>query len=323
MTNKTTCYNKCCSKGGSYDESNNGADSCQHHPGAPVFHEGYKYWSCCTKKTSDFTEFLNTPGCTKGACNPVPPPKPEKKPPPPDVVPDNDQPKMMQQAAPDVVFERPSSDDPKVDLKVVIAGSLKTEIELRRKKLAEEAAKGEGDVGNDEIKIGALCKHNACDAKYMSEESNNKPCIYHPGTPVFHEGYKFWSCCSKRTSDFDEFLKQVGCETGRCEWTRPSELSQKKSMCRYDWHQTGKYTTITIYSKVPDPEQCVVKVNATSISILVAFNGGVDTFELDLVLDGVIVPEESSVEYMKSKSEIKMRKRDAFRWPRLEYIPEK
>merc|ERR1712136_10234 len=283
------CYNKACSKGGTYIEEENGTEACQHHPGAPVFHEGYKYWSCCTKKTSDFTEFLNTPGCAKGAHNPVKPLAPEKKPPPPDVVPSEDKPKLMTQAAPDVVFDRPSSDAPKNDLKTIIAGSLKTEIELRKKKLAEESAQN-GDIGGDEVRVGAPCKNNACDAKYVSEESNNKPCIFHPGTPVFHEGYKFWSCCTKRTSDFDEFLKQVGCETGRHKWMRPSEIVQKKSTCRYDWHQTGKYTTITVYSKVPDPEKCVVKVNATAISIFIAFNGGVDTFELDLVLDGVIVP---------------------------------
>jgi len=316
-----SCYNKSCSKGGKYAESENSPDACQHHPGAPVFHEGYKYWSCCTKKTSDFTEFLNTPGCAKAAHNPVKPPEPVKKPPPPDVVPDDDQPKLMTNSAPDIILDRPSSDLPKTDLKVIIAGSLKTELEMRKKKMEAESAEN-GD-NTDEIKVGAPCKHNACDAKYMNEESNNKPCLFHPGAPVFHEGYKFWSCCKKRTSDFDEFLKQVGCETGRHEWMRPSEISQKKSTCRYDWHQTGKYTTITIYSKVPNPEKCVVKVNQTSISIFVAFNGGVDTFELDVVLDGVIVPEESSVEYMKTKAEIKMRKRDAFRWAKLEYTPEK
>lgn len=315
---QVSCYNKACSKGGTYTEGDNGPDSCQHHPGHPVFHEGYKYWSCCTKKTSDFTEFLNTPGCAKGEHNPVKPPEPEKK--KPDVIPDDDQPKLMKQAAPDVVFERPSSDAPKSDLKKIINGLLRTEIDKYKTKLSEELANR--DVDSNEIRVGAPCKHNACDAKYLSEESSNTPCVYHPGTPVFHEGYKFWSCCSKRTSDFDEFLKQVGCETGRHEWTRPSEVLQKKSTCRYDWHQTGKFTTITIYSKMPDPESCVVKVNATSVSIFVAFNGGIHTFELDLVLDGVIVPEESSVEYMKSKVEIKMRKRDAFRWPRLEYIPE-
>uniref|UniRef100_H2ZDK3 CS domain-containing protein n=1 Tax=Ciona savignyi TaxID=51511 RepID=H2ZDK3_CIOSA len=39
---------------------------CTHHPGKPVFHDGMKYWSCCQRKTSDFTAFLSQEGCSKG-----------------------------------------------------------------------------------------------------------------------------------------------------------------------------------------------------------------------------------------------------------------
>lgn len=41
--------------------------NCQHHPGVPIFHEGMKYYSCCNKKTSDFTAFLNQAGCRSGS----------------------------------------------------------------------------------------------------------------------------------------------------------------------------------------------------------------------------------------------------------------
>ena len=40
--------------------------SCTHHPGVPIFHEGMKFWSCCQRKTSDFTAFLEQVGCTEG-----------------------------------------------------------------------------------------------------------------------------------------------------------------------------------------------------------------------------------------------------------------
>ena len=36
-------------------------DSCQFHPGVPVFHDALKGWSCCKKRSTDFTEFLNIP----------------------------------------------------------------------------------------------------------------------------------------------------------------------------------------------------------------------------------------------------------------------
>lgn len=39
---------------------------CTHHPGVPIFHEGLKFWSCCQKKTSDFSAFLAQVGCESG-----------------------------------------------------------------------------------------------------------------------------------------------------------------------------------------------------------------------------------------------------------------
>ena len=60
----TLCYNRGCGK--QYIPRENPDGCCQFHPGAPFFHEGYKGWTCCNKKTTDFTEFLNTPGCIKG-----------------------------------------------------------------------------------------------------------------------------------------------------------------------------------------------------------------------------------------------------------------
>ena len=66
MSDGELCYNRSC--GRTYNPRDNPPDStdCVHHPGAPYFHEGYKGWTCCSKKTTDFTEFLNTPGCTRG-----------------------------------------------------------------------------------------------------------------------------------------------------------------------------------------------------------------------------------------------------------------
>lgn len=41
-----------------------GAESdCNFHPGAPVFHEGSKGWSCCKRKVLEFDEFLKIKGC--------------------------------------------------------------------------------------------------------------------------------------------------------------------------------------------------------------------------------------------------------------------
>lgn len=40
--------------------------ACNYHPGAPIFHEGSKGWSCCPRKVLDFDEFLKIGGCKEG-----------------------------------------------------------------------------------------------------------------------------------------------------------------------------------------------------------------------------------------------------------------
>lgn len=46
-----------------------------------MFHDALKGWSCCSRRSTDFTEFLNIPGCTNGRHSNEKPPEPEKKPP--------------------------------------------------------------------------------------------------------------------------------------------------------------------------------------------------------------------------------------------------
>ncbi|CAI9532793.1 unnamed protein product, partial [Staurois parvus] len=58
------CYNKGCAQ--RFLITNNPADACLFHPGYPIFHDALKGWSCCRKRTTDFSEFLAIQGCTKG-----------------------------------------------------------------------------------------------------------------------------------------------------------------------------------------------------------------------------------------------------------------
>jgi len=313
------CYNKGCGK--EFSENENCQESCQHHPGAPVFHDAYKGWSCCKKRSTDFTEFLNIPGCSKGFHNPEKPKLPEKKvEPTPDIseVITDGLPKLMKQKDPDTVLERPSDGTPSIKLNFNISQSLKTALQKLKEKLKQNS--GEQDDNDDSIKVGAPCKHGGCEMKFLGEDRTHGECTYHPGYPVFHEGYKFWTCCNKRTSDFNEFLKQSGCAVGTCVWMKPSEIAEKKSVCRYDWHQTSKNVIISIYAKCCEPEKCCVEANQTSMKASVAFNGGVNVFDLEVNLNGVIVPEKSNVEYLGTKCEIKLIKRDQFSWPKLEFV---
>jgi len=56
------------------------------------------------------------------------------------------------------------------------------------------------------------CTRNCCGVEFTLDETD--VCKYHPGTPVFHEGLKSWSCCqhvNKPELDFEEFMKISGC----------------------------------------------------------------------------------------------------------------
>eukprot|EP00106_Octopus_bimaculoides_P004675 XP_014772117.1 PREDICTED: cysteine and histidine-rich domain-containing protein 1-like [Octopus bimaculoides] len=60
----TPCANACCGK--VYEGESSNKENCKYHSGTAVFHEGMKYWSCCEIKTTDFSSFLNQPGCKTG-----------------------------------------------------------------------------------------------------------------------------------------------------------------------------------------------------------------------------------------------------------------
>ena len=51
-------------------------------------------------------------------------------------------------------------------------------------------------------------------------KDDGSDCKHHPGVPIFHEGLKFWSCCQRRTTDFQSFLNQEGCEIGKHKWIK-------------------------------------------------------------------------------------------------------
>ena len=70
------CYNRGC--GREFKVKDNHDEACTYHPGAPYFHDAYKGWTCCQNKSTDFTTFLNTPGCSIGRHSNIKPLEPEK-----------------------------------------------------------------------------------------------------------------------------------------------------------------------------------------------------------------------------------------------------
>ncbi|XP_052026608.1 integrin beta-1-binding protein 2 isoform X2 [Apodemus sylvaticus] len=281
------CYNKGC--GQHFDPNTNLPDSCHYHPGVPIFHDALKGWSCCRKRTVDFSEFLNIQGCAVGPhCAeklPEVPPQPEA--PATSSLQEQKPLNTIPKSAETLFRERPKSEMPPKLLPLLISQALG--VALEQKELDQEPGAG---LDSSRIWTGSSCQNPGCDAVYQGPESDATPCTYHPGAPRFHEGMKSWSCCGIQTLDFGAFLAQPGCRVGRHDWAK-----QLPASCRHDWHQTDSLVVLTVYGQIPLPAFNWVKASQTE----------------------VINVEQSSVSLMPSRVEISLVKADPGSWAQLEH----
>ncbi|XP_024938126.1 cysteine and histidine-rich domain-containing protein isoform X2 [Cephus cinctus] len=301
------CYNRGC--GQKFDPSNSKDDECVHHPGVPVFHDAYKGWSCCNKKCTDFTEFLNIKGCTKSGHSNEKPLEPEKP-----AVDKSKANEIIQVTAQPLnngpSLARPAFDSPQVTLNPVVSPALLQQIEgLTATQLT--------DTKEDVIPIGENCKNNSCKSTYQGPGSDEGECVHHPGVPIFHEGLKYWSCCQKKTTDFSTFLEQPGCTQGKHLWK--SKNTDKKVKCRMDWHQTGSFVVISVYAKKYQPDRSSVKLNPIRLSVEIFFLEENSKYNLDLELRGIVDVNQSSVNMLPTKVEIKLKKAEPGSWAKLDF----
>ncbi|XP_036452006.1 cysteine and histidine-rich domain-containing protein 1 [Colossoma macropomum] len=308
------CYNRGC--GDRYDEDKNSDDACRYHPGVPIFHDALKGWSCCKKRTTDFSEFLSIKGCVRGRHSNIKPEEPLR----PEVT--SDKGEQKHQSNEEIIYqgpksaealerERPSSDEPKTKLKVKVAPSLAQILE--KMEIVEREKKEK--IEREDVIVGTKCKNAGCKMLYQGPETNAETCTYHPGAPVFHEGYKYWSCCCIKTIDFNAFLDQKGCCTGKHCWTHKQD--KKKVACRHDWHQTANQVVVTIYAKNANPEHSYVEANRTVLTCHIQFENDKE-FHKDIHLWGVVDVKSSFVSMVPSKVEVTLKKADPVAWGKLE-----
>ncbi|NWH17026.1 CHRD1 protein, partial [Grus americana] len=311
------CYNKGC--GQRFDPEHNTKDSCLYHPGVPIFHDALKGWSCCKKRTTDFSEFLSIKGCTKGFHSKEKPPVPVGQEEASDKLKAKPVEELIMQrpkSAEKMQQERPSFDEPRQLLPIKVSRSL--EQALQKLNLSSKDKVPEGREAAAQVRAGTICKNAACKAIYQGPESNTEVCTFHPGVPVFHEGMKYWSCCGVKTTDFSAFLEQLGCSSGQHCWTGKGVRGLLKAvLCRQDWHQTSSQVVVTVYAKNPLPALSSVKANHTVLEVHIIFEGN-KIFQTELDLWGVIKIEKSFVNMVPTKVEITLCKASPGSWARLE-----
>jgi len=214
-------------------ELTNPPGCCRHHPGAPLFHEGNKSWTCCGRKSHDFSLFMDIAGCATGRHTQRKPPKPATA---------NVSSARGSDAAPTKIEARAAGDE---------SASKREECNRCRSGFfcADHAASAEAqaafgltglesagppssergvvddaaDEKEDEKKpreqvdphLERTCRNVGCGEKFTEAENENDSCRFHPGPPIFHERKKGWACCDQTRWDFDEFLNIPTCAVGR------------------------------------------------------------------------------------------------------------
>jgi hypothetical protein len=121
---------------------------------------------------------------------------------------------------------------------------------------------------------GTICKRRGCGVEYVDDDTSRgggsqAQCNHHPGAPIFHEGSKGWSCCSRKVLEFDEFLKIKGCCSGDHLFVGSpnKDVTEQLVDCRQDWYQTPTHVIISYFAKKTDKEQSKVVFGQESLLV--------------------------------------------------------
>jgi len=305
------CYNKGCMK--KYIESENHEEACTFHPGPPQFHDAYKIWNCCNKKSTDFSTWFGFPGCARGRHDNtkktddnmmrIAPPqeiRPEK---PDDVIVWNGLNKPE---------ENRDSNRPMTTL--LLKTTAGAEAALAR--LAEQKQADSENIDLSALSIGTPCRNACCTKTYDGPDAKKSNCVYHPGVAIFHEGMKFWSCCNKKTSNFNAFMEQKGCTTGQHEFA----MTEKIKEVRQDWFNNGGFVHVNLYCKGTIPNNSAFACNGLLLNASVTYGNGKKESTFDFELFGEIDVENSHVLVSERKVEMVLKKvAETISWPMLRY----
>ncbi|PLW51530.1 hypothetical protein PCASD_00367 [Puccinia coronata f. sp. avenae] len=319
-----TCTRQGC--GQKFDPAQNALAECVFHPGKPVFHEGLKSWSCCKEKNKpvmEFDQFMKIEGCATGvhslekrAVAPAPQPKTEE-------------------SSVGVNGMMPSSDEKKTDTSAPKPAHQTTRDvfqPMKPNEIKSQSSPPKPEPEDDPESIvpeGSKCKRLACGITWSGMGNckrgklDKDECTYHPGTPVFHEGSKGYTCCKRRVLDFDDFLKLGGCKKGSHLFTETAStadgnLGEEESVeCRFDFYQTPTSVIVSIFAKKVDQDNSIIKFGTSGVDVDLKFLTN-KRFRRSFHLFGSIDPDQSTYKILSTKCEMVLIKSDGRSWSNLE-----
>ncbi|KAL0551675.1 hypothetical protein IC582_010764 [Cucumis melo] len=172
-----------------------------------------KEWSCCKKRSHDFSLFLEIPGCKTGKHTTEKPvlTKPTtavKKLSPPLSSMTNALGKESCARCQQGFFcsdhgTQIKGTNKSINETSTIPGASNTDTQAPPTKKKE--------IGINEPQI---CKNKGCGKTFTEMENHETACSYHPGPPVFHDRLRGWQCCNIHVKEFDEFMEIPPCSRG-------------------------------------------------------------------------------------------------------------
>lgn len=330
--------------------SSSASASCSYHPGAPVFHEGLKSWSCCkdtNKPVMEFDQFLAIPGCASADSHTT-----EKQAVPTvksgTVVSDAN----VNDSAPDLKVVSKDADGKETFGKASATSNVVQPLSGLSLLAAQNAAQSsksetsapvhkepveEEDPVESDASLPAelVCKRGGCGFKFEggARDRSKETCKHHKGSPIFHEGSKGWSCCKRRVLDFNDFLQIVPCTTAKSGHlfvgapktaADGSADGEESADCRMDHYETPNDVRLTVYAKAVDAANSSIEFNEDGVvfSLLLPPATGSSRgrrFKKILKPFAPILPAESSFNITKFKVDLVLTKKAKGQsWPCLE-----
>ncbi|KAH7557510.1 hypothetical protein JRO89_XS11G0169000 [Xanthoceras sorbifolium] len=205
-----------------FTEDENLEGSCTFHD-SPIFHDGMKEWSCCKKRSHDFSLFLEIPGkpvvagdlirCKTGKHTTE---KPVLK----KAVATPKAPVAATSQAP------ASSTSLKESCSRCRQGFFCSDHGSQAKSLNHSAAVVPAE-NNVEVQVTPVpvkkivdinepqtCRNKGCGKTFKEKDNHETACSYHPGPAVFHDRRRGWKCCDIHVKEFDEFVSIPPCTKG-------------------------------------------------------------------------------------------------------------
>ncbi|KAJ9539711.1 hypothetical protein OSB04_026217 [Centaurea solstitialis] len=212
MANLLRCQRIGCNA--TFTEQDNPDDSCTYHE-SPLFHDGMKEWSCCKKRSHDFSLFLEIPGCKTGKHTTEKPtiakataaPKPAIK----TSTPANNV--STKEACPRCRQGFFCSDHGSQTKDMNFKSSFQVQSTSEEVNLGSQpAVKAPKKV--IDINQPQTCKNKGCGQTFKEIDNHETACSYHPGPAVFHDRMRGWKCCDIHVKEFDEFMTIQPCTKG-------------------------------------------------------------------------------------------------------------